>query len=70
MLEIETESLMSRCLKEPSTNNEIYPHIYGPINRDAIVRRRTEDLNSTINAGRLIPCRSALSHPDNRYAEF
>lgn len=37
VLEIETEKLMSRTLKEPSTNNEIYPHIYGPINRDAIV---------------------------------
>ena len=38
VLEIETERLMSRMLKEPSTNSEIYPHIYGPVNRDAIVR--------------------------------
>ncbi len=38
VLEIETEKLMSRVLKEPSTNSEVYPHIYGPINRDAIVR--------------------------------
>lgn len=38
VLEIETERLMSRVLKEPTTNNEIYPHIYGPVNRDAIVR--------------------------------
>lgn len=37
VLEVETDGLMSRVLKEPSTNNEIYPHIYGPINRDAIV---------------------------------
>jgi uncharacterized protein (DUF952 family) len=37
VLEIESERLMSRMIKEPSTNNEIYPHIYGPINRDAIV---------------------------------
>jgi len=37
VLEIEPERLMSRMIKEPSTNNEIYPHIYGPINRDAIV---------------------------------
>ena len=37
VLEIETERLMSRMLKEPSTNSEIYPHIYGPVNRDAIV---------------------------------
>lgn len=37
VLEIDTERLMSRMIKEPSTNKEIYPHIYGPINRDAIV---------------------------------
>ncbi len=38
VLEIESDKLMSRMLKEPSTGNEIYPHIYGPINRDAIIR--------------------------------
>ncbi len=38
ILEIDPERLMSRMIKEPSTNHEIYPHIYGPINRDAIVR--------------------------------
>lgn len=38
ILEIDPERLMSRMIKEPSTNSEIYPHIYGPINRDAIVR--------------------------------
>jgi uncharacterized protein (DUF952 family) len=37
ILEIETDRLMSRVVKEPSTGSEIYPHIYGPINRDAIV---------------------------------
>ena len=37
VLEIEPDKLMSRVLNEPSTANEIYPHIYGPINRDAIV---------------------------------
>ena len=44
VLEIETGRLMSRVVNEPSTANEIYPHIYGPVNRDAIVsttRRRT-----------------------------
>ena len=44
VLEIETERLMSRMLKEPSTNNEIYPHIYGPINRDAIVSAKERKL--------------------------
>ena len=38
VLEIETENLMSRVLNEISTDHEIYPHIYGPINRDAIFR--------------------------------
>lgn len=37
VLTIDTDRLMSRMIKEPSTNSEIYPHIYGPINRDAIV---------------------------------
>lgn len=37
VIEIESDKLMSRVLKEPSTDNEIYPHVYGPINRDAIV---------------------------------
>jgi len=40
VLEIETDTLMSRVLKEPSTASEIYPHIYGPINRDSIVSVR------------------------------
>jgi uncharacterized protein (DUF952 family) len=38
VLTIDTDRLMSRVLNEPSTGNEIYPHIYGPINRDAIVQ--------------------------------
>ncbi len=37
VLEIDPDLLMSRVVKEPSTASEIYPHIYGPINRDAIV---------------------------------
>ena len=38
ILEIETEKLSSPLREEPSTNNEIYPHIYGAIDRDAIIR--------------------------------
>lgn len=38
ILEIDTEKLTSKLIEEPSTNNEIYPHIYGAINREAIVR--------------------------------
>ena len=38
ILEIETKKLTSKFVEEPSTNNEIYPHIYGAINREAIIR--------------------------------
>ena len=44
VLEIESDLLMSRVVKEPSTASEIYPHIYGPINRDAIVSVEDWDL--------------------------
>ena len=44
VLEIDSERLMSRVLREPSTGNEIYPHIYGPINRYAIVSAETRKL--------------------------
>lgn len=44
VLEIETERLMSRVLNEPSTGNEIYPHIYGPINRDAIIGAKKREV--------------------------
>ena len=37
ILEIDADRLTSELREEPSTNNEIYPHIYGAINRDAIV---------------------------------
>ncbi len=44
VLEIESDRLMSRMIREPSTNSEIYPHVYGPINRDAIVSATKKDL--------------------------
>lgn len=37
ILTIETEKLMSELVNESSTGGEIYPHVYGEINRDAIV---------------------------------
>lgn len=37
LLEIDSDKLTSKLVNEPSTNDEIYPHIYGPINRDAII---------------------------------
>src|SRR4051812_18116261 len=36
VLGIDPEKLISRLVEEPSTGGEIYPHIYGQINRDAI----------------------------------
>ena len=46
VLEIDTEKLMSRVLNEASTANEIYPHVYGPINRDAIISATHRTLNA------------------------
>lgn len=43
ILEIEPEKLTSELINEPSTNDEIYPHIYGKINREAIVEVRDAD---------------------------
>jgi uncharacterized protein (DUF952 family) len=44
ILEIEREKLTSKLVNEPSTNNEIYPHIYGKINREAIVDIKERNL--------------------------
>ncbi len=38
ILHIDTDKLKSKLVKEESTGGEIYPHIYGRINMDAIVR--------------------------------
>src|SRR5687767_7475467 len=37
VLHINTNRLTSDLIAEPSTSREIYPHIYGPVNRAAIV---------------------------------
>ena len=37
VLKIDPEKLDAKLVNEPSTDDEIYPHIYGKINRDAIV---------------------------------
>jgi len=37
ILQIDPALLTSELVEEPSTGGEIYPHIYGKINRDAIV---------------------------------
>lgn len=40
VLELDSERLMSRVVCEVSTGNEIYPHIYGPLNVDAVVSQK------------------------------
>ena len=37
ILKIDTDKLLPKLVEEPSTNNELYPHIYGRLNRSAIV---------------------------------
>jgi len=37
ILKIDTDKLLSKLVKEPSTNDEIYPHIYGRLNTSAVV---------------------------------
>src|SRR5436309_544549 len=44
VLEIDPERLTSRLVAEPSTGGEIYPHIYGRINRDAILAATGREL--------------------------
>lgn len=46
ILEIETDKLTSKLVNEPSTNGEIYPHIYGEINKDAIVEVKEKNLTA------------------------
>ena len=37
-LELDTGALTSPIKEEPSRSGEIYPHIYGPINKTAVVK--------------------------------
>ena len=37
VLKIDVAKLTSKLVSEPSTGGEAYPHIYGPINMDAVV---------------------------------
>src|SRR5690349_6135901 len=45
ILKIDTEKLLSKLVKEASTNDEIYPHIYGRLNHNAIVGIEERVLN-------------------------
>lgn len=37
ILTVDAEKLTSKLVNESSTNNEIYPHIYGKINKSSVV---------------------------------
>lgn len=37
VLKLDINKLTSKLVSEPSTGGEVYPHIYGPINLDAVV---------------------------------
>ena len=40
VLDVDLEKLTSELKEEPSRSGEIYPHIYGMLNADAVVRER------------------------------
>lgn len=46
ILGIDTQKLSSKLVEEASTNNEIYPHIYGPINLEAVASVQLRDLSA------------------------
>ena len=37
ILKLDTEKLRSKLVEEPSTNGEVYPHLYGRLNHNAVV---------------------------------
>ncbi len=46
ILRLESDFLTEKLVIEPSTNGELYPHIYGKINREAIVNVEERTLKS------------------------
>jgi len=48
VLTIDPAKLSSPLIVEPSTNNELYPHIYGPIDLDAVVEAVTRPVGSVL----------------------
>ena len=45
ILHIEPKLLTAQLIEEPSTGGEIFPHVYGKINREAIVEIGERKLN-------------------------
>ena len=46
VLSVDANRLTSPLVSEPSTNDEPYPHVYGPINLDAVVKAETRPVGS------------------------
>ena len=46
VLDVDLDKLMSPIKEEPSRSGEIYPHIYGMLNADAVVRERVLMVNA------------------------
>jgi uncharacterized protein (DUF952 family) len=44
ILTIETDKVFARVVEEPSTGGEIFPHIYGRLNHNAIVKTELREL--------------------------
>lgn len=38
LLHVDADKLTHVLRYESSTNNELYPHLYGPLNKDAVIR--------------------------------
>ena len=45
ILKIDTDKLLAKLVKEPSTGGEVYPHIYGRLNHNAVVSVEERILN-------------------------
>ena len=46
VLDVDLDKLTSPIKEEPSPSGEIYPHIYGKLNADAVVRERALMVNA------------------------
>ena len=51
VLTLETEKLTSELTEEPSTGGEIYPHIYGAINAEAIIEIKERQIETADELG-------------------
>jgi uncharacterized protein (DUF952 family) len=48
ILKLDTAKLRSKLVEEPSTGGEIYPHLYGRLNFDAVVDVEERQLGQTV----------------------